>query len=89
MSIISLIRHGQASFGSANYDRLSEKGQQQVYELANYWLSLGETFDAVYSGSLERQRHTAQIVIDTFAQQGQSIGPLEQIPGLDESSLLK
>lgn len=84
MSLISLVRHGQASFGSANYDRLSEKGQQQVYELAKYWLSIGETFEAVYSGSLERQRHTAQIVIDTFAQQGQSIGPLQQISGLDE-----
>ena len=26
MSVIYLVRHGQASFGTANYDRLSEKG---------------------------------------------------------------
>ena len=30
MTTIYLIRHGQASFGAANYDQLSNKGEQQA-----------------------------------------------------------
>ena len=32
MSAVYLIRHGQASFGAADYDRLSERGEQQARE---------------------------------------------------------
>ena len=33
MSVIYLIRHGQASFGQQNYDQLSEVGHQQAVAL--------------------------------------------------------
>lgn len=61
MASIYLIRHGQASFGTENYDRLSELGCRQAEVLGEYLQSCGLQFDAVYSGSLQRQRKTAAI----------------------------
>lgn len=59
MSELILVRHGQASFGADSYDKLSEKGVEQVRILARHWHELGERFDAIYSGTLLRQRETA------------------------------
>jgi broad specificity phosphatase PhoE len=47
-----MVRHGQASFGKANYDKLSEKGHEQCRILAEYMIRTGLSFDAVYTGSL-------------------------------------
>ena len=41
MGILYMIRHGQASFGSANYDLLSETGVLQSCILAEYLLAVG------------------------------------------------
>lgn len=60
MSELILVRHGQASFGSESYDKLSDKGIEQVRILARHWQELGERFDCIYSGTLLRQRETAQ-----------------------------
>jgi broad specificity phosphatase PhoE len=62
MSTLYLIRHGQASFGTDNYDRLSPVGEQQVRELGRYFSALGERIDHIYSGSLHRQTQTAEII---------------------------
>ena len=59
MSELVFVRHGQASFGTASYDALSERGFEQVRELAKHWLETGESFQAIYSGTLQRQRETA------------------------------
>jgi len=59
MSELIFVRHGQASFGSESYDKLSVAGIEQVKLLSNHWLSLGENFDHIYSGSLRRQQETA------------------------------
>ena len=59
MSEIILVRHGQASFGKASYDKLSELGITQVRHLMRHWNELGESFDQIYMGSLQRQRETA------------------------------
>ena len=59
MSEIIFVRHGQASFGKASYDKLSELGLEQVQHLARYWSDLGETFDQIYVGSLRRQKEPA------------------------------
>jgi len=60
MSEIYLIRHGQASFASDNYDQLSPVGHEQAAILSKYWQSIDVKFDAIYSGSLQRQRETAE-----------------------------
>ena len=64
MATIYLIRHGQASFGSDNYDRLSELGCRQAVVLGEYLNQCGIVFDAVYSGELERQRETARLACE-------------------------
>ena len=61
MSEIILVRHGQASFGADSYDKLSDKGVEQVKVLARHWQEVGEQFDHVYSGTLLRQRETANL----------------------------
>jgi broad specificity phosphatase PhoE len=62
MSILHLVRHGQASFGSHDYDRLSSRGMQQVERLEAHWHSLGDQPTALYSGPLRRQKQTAELL---------------------------
>ena len=60
MSHIYLIRHGQASFGTADYDRLSELGRRQALLLGGYWRRTGLGFDAFFTGPLRRHAETAR-----------------------------
>ena len=69
MSELILVRHGQASFGKASYDKLSERGVEQVQMLARHWQATGERFDAIYSGSLLRQKETANELLDLGREQ--------------------
>jgi broad specificity phosphatase PhoE len=61
-----MIRHGQASFGSENYDRLSSLGVVQAGILANYLVKTGPRFDAVYAGCMERQEKTARALVNAY-----------------------
>jgi broad specificity phosphatase PhoE len=60
MAIISLIRHGQASFGSANYDCLSPIGHRQGRVLGEHFAALGHGFDVCIAGEMQRQQKTAE-----------------------------
>ncbi|WP_158888403.1 histidine phosphatase family protein [Amycolatopsis anabasis] len=63
MGAIYLIRHGQASFGAADYDRLSDRGVEQS-ALAGAELARREVaFTEARSGSLARQRKTAETAL--------------------------
>ncbi|PLW70460.1 histidine phosphatase family protein [Pseudohalioglobus lutimaris] len=62
MATIYLIRHGQASFGAANYDQLSPLGQLQAQRTGQYLARAGVDLDAAYSGDLSRQRETCERV---------------------------
>ena len=84
MSKLVLVRHGQASFFSDDYDRLSEMGERQSRALAEYWLKSGVAFDEVYTGTLVRQKRTAEVVGDAFRDAGQPWPVHEVLPGLDE-----
>jgi broad specificity phosphatase PhoE len=57
-----MVRHGQASFGAKNYDKLSDKGIAQATALGEYWARTGIRLDMVFSGAQERQSHTLEIV---------------------------
>lgn len=63
MATIYLIRHGQASFGAENYDKLSPLGCRQANVTGQYLARMGVQFDAVYSGDLSRQMETCQRAI--------------------------
>jgi broad specificity phosphatase PhoE len=56
--IVLLIRHAQASFGTADYDVLSELGHAQVEALHRAVMRRGIVADRVVTGSLRRQRDT-------------------------------
>ncbi len=58
MGTLYLVRHGQASFGAADYDQLSERGRQQALRLGQYWRERGLRFDAVLVGTLRRHVQT-------------------------------
>ncbi len=61
MSTLTVVRHGQARPFDSNPDRLSALGEEQARTLAAYWKRLGIQFDEVWSGSLQRQRQTAEL----------------------------
>ena len=58
MGEIYFVRHAQASFGSANYDRLSALGHRQAEWLGAHLAGLAGGFDRVVSGTLRRHRET-------------------------------
>jgi broad specificity phosphatase PhoE len=59
MTSIYLIRHGQASFGKAEYDCLSELGEQQATHLGASFKNRLPGFDKVARGSMQRHQQTA------------------------------
>jgi len=68
MSEIYFFRHGQASFGEENYDRLSPIGVRQAQVLARYLAKTGKVFDAVYYGEMERQQKTGQEIVNYYSE---------------------
>jgi broad specificity phosphatase PhoE len=55
-----LLRHGQASLGTDDYDRLSELGRSQARALQARLEAVRALDDVVVSGSLKRQRQTVE-----------------------------
>lgn len=66
MPTILLARHAQASYGAADYDVLSELGEQQAELLAADLKRRGVRIDQVISGPLKRQRDTAGAVAAAY-----------------------
>lgn len=66
MPVVHLVRHGQASFGTDNYDLLSALGEVQASaagrELLRRGVGAPTRTPIMVSGSLQRQRRTAEIV---------------------------
>jgi broad specificity phosphatase PhoE len=54
-----LIRHGQASYGEVDYDRLSTTGHEQA-RAVGHWLAKAR-IDRLYAGPLTRQQQTMTI----------------------------
>ena len=65
MAAIYLIRHGQASFGNADYDKLSAIGINQAKILGKHW-----QFESMpcrsYSGDLLRHGQTLEYFMESF-----------------------
>ncbi len=80
MPTLYLVRHGQASFGADDYDRLSELGRRQSVQLGRYLAARGQRFDAVLTGTLRRQIGTWQGI----AEGGGLQVPHVSWPGLNE-----
>jgi broad specificity phosphatase PhoE len=69
-----LVRHAQASFGSDDYDRLSERGEQQAERLAR-WLAADTNveFAHVVAGTLRRHQQTLASIAQAFAAAGRAL----------------
>ena len=59
MPTVLLVRHGQASFGTEDYDVLSEAGHRQAEIVAASLAERGYKPDRLICGTLRRQRDTA------------------------------
>lgn len=85
MSHLWLIRHGQASFGTANYDMLSELGARQARRLGEWLARHGHWPERVIHGTLTRQRETAEALAEGLAAAGAPPPPAFEVhPGLNE-----
>ncbi|AQQ68156.1 hypothetical protein Mag101_11300 [Microbulbifer agarilyticus] len=80
MAEIILIRHGQASFGADNYDRLSTLGRQQSILLGQHLKDHGQTFDRLICGTMVRHTETADGILQGL---GQAV-PIESTALLNE-----
>jgi broad specificity phosphatase PhoE len=69
MAQFYLVRHGQASFGTFDYDRLSTLGEQQALWLGQYFLERDIRFDKVIIGTQLRHRQTAVAICRGSGQQ--------------------
>lgn len=66
MGAIYFIRHGQASFGSNDYDQLSPIGHEQGRVLGKALKARGVVPDLVISGSMKRHQETAINCLETL-----------------------
>ena len=82
MAELYLVRHAQASFGTDDYDRLTDLGHRQALWLGEYFAERGMEFDRVLTGTLRRHRETLQGI--AAACRGTPAAEIE--PGLDEYS---
>lgn len=60
MTTLLFARHGQASFGQQNYDKLSEIGAKQAWLLGQHYANCQRPIDGLITGSLSRQRDSAK-----------------------------
>ena len=84
MRQITLVRHAQASFMGAYYDKLCANGKEQAKLLGKYWLRGNMTFDRAYSGPRIRQRETADLVAEVYREAGSSFPEIEVMSEFDE-----
>jgi len=84
MGTLLLVRHGQASFFEANYDRLSSAGETQARLLGAAWARRGVKLDRVFAGPLLRQQRSAEIAGEAFAAAGGSWPKAVLVPELEE-----
>jgi broad specificity phosphatase PhoE len=90
MGTLYLVRHGQASFGADDYDRLSELGHRQCSALGEALAQRGVRPAAVLRGSLQRHRQSWDALVEGWTQAGgarqardAAVEPQEW-PGLNE-----
>jgi len=84
MSDITMIRHGQASFGKPDYDRLSAIGIRQAQITGRHLADTGRCFDAIYCGRMQRQKQTAEELLKEYRDADLKVPEIVSTPSLDE-----
>ncbi len=80
MGRVILVRHGQASLGSVDYDNLSPIGVEQGERLGKHWQQEGQRFHAVFRGTLRRHRQT----LDAITRRLDGLPDAQEHVGLNE-----
>ena len=80
MANILLIRHGQASFGAADYDRLSDIGEEQARRLGRWFRQVGQVPDLIVTGRMQRHLRTAECCVGAAGVDA----PRRTVAGFDE-----
>lgn len=83
MSVLTLVRHGQASYLEADYDKLSPLGEEQARRLGEYWRSRGTTFDLVFQGPRRRHARTAEIAAGPDWPAPVTLDELDEFPAME------
>lgn len=68
-----MVRHGQASFGSDDYDNLSELGRRQSIRLGEWFASKGIRFDGMIAGTLRRHKQTLAGILEGMSHAGEHL----------------
>lgn len=84
MSALYLVRHGQAAFGTDDYDRLTALGEEQCRVLGRHWTALGRPLSGIYSGTLQRHRLSAEIFASASRVEATATPAVTVVPGLEE-----
>lgn len=73
MGTVYFVRHGQASFGADNYDKLSDLGRRQCVRLGEYFRYKGLRFDAALVGTLQRQIESLHAIAEGMQWQAEPL----------------
>lgn len=73
MSVLLLVRHGQASFGKRNYDALSERGHEQARILGAALTERGVAPTRIVTGGMRRHGETAEGILAGMGGQGPEV----------------
>lgn len=85
MGTLYLVRHGQASFGAADYDQLSELGTRQCNALGLWFAQRGINFEGVMRGTLKRHAQSLAGIVSGHAEaSGAEMPAALEWPGLNE-----
>ena len=84
MGQIYLVRHGQASFGAADYDKLSDTGIEQARLLGAWFAGCGQRFGTAVTGSLKRHHETATACLAALPEPLRPAPAWIADPGFDE-----
>ena len=89
MTIITLVRHGQASFGESNYDKLTELGlkQGQIVGEALKERNLDPHETAIYYGSQLRHKETMEEALKVWSYDG-NMKILEGVREFDHEDII-
>lgn len=88
MQKITLVRHGQASYGTDNYDQLSALGHEQAQILGRYFHQIRTHFDAVYTGNMVRHHETAQQILSNMPHQTHDFTQLSHFNEFDFEAVI-
>ena len=84
MKQLYLIRHGQASFGTAHYDQLAERGYEQSRITGEWFKQCGIGIDHVVAGGLQRHLQTAKGFLSGYVGETGWRSPIHRDPEFNE-----